>query len=144
MNGRTLRTLALGIAIGGLGAIVMPAAVTMAWSRHDGSLPRVIAIARPAQGMPINPHEFVPVPDQPGNNPAQAPFPGTGSQQNCDRVLFYYQGRLYQLRPGPMPRGGGNPEFFTMQPYEGPQIPGFPQMPPGSGPDPSQLPVLKF
>ena len=38
-----------------------------------------------------------------------------------------------------MPKNGGNPEFYYMQPYEGPQIPGFPipgPMVPGM-PDPN-------
>jgi hypothetical protein len=147
MDGRTARTLVTGIAIGAVGAALVFGATAMAWARHHtGAQSRIVIVARPAQGAPINPREFVPVPplDQPGNNPAQAPFPGTGSQQNCDRVLFFYQGRLYQLRPGPMPRNGGNPEFFYMQPYDGPQVPGFPQTGPGNGPDPQQLPILKF
>src|SRR5579864_420130 len=147
MEGRTVRTLVLGIAIGAVSGALAFGATALAWTRHHVSAQsRIELVVRPAQGAPINPREFVPVPplNQPGNNPSQAPFPGTGSQQNCDRVLFFYQGRLYQLRPGPMPRNGGNPEFFFMQPYDGPQVPGFPQMGPGNAPDPSQLPVLKF
>ena len=147
MDGRTVRTLVVGIAIGAVGAGLAFGATAMTWARHHaGPQGRIEIVARPAQGAPINPREFVPVPplNQPGNNPSQAPFPGTGSQQNCDRVLFFYQGRLYQLRPGPMPRNGGNPEFFYMQPYDGPQVPGFPQTGPGTGPDPEQLPILKF
>jgi hypothetical protein len=144
MDGRTARTLVLGIAIG---AALALGATAMAWAAHHGNAQaRMQFVVRPAQGAPINPREFVPIPplNQPGNNPSQAPFPGNGSQQNCDRILFFYQGRLYQLRPGPMPRNGGNPEFFYMQPYDGPQVPGFPQMGPGTAPDPQQLPVLKF
>jgi hypothetical protein len=148
MDGRTVRALVLGIALGTLGTTIALGTAAMAWSRHhDGAHSRIEMVLQPAQGAPINPKEFVPIPplNQPGNNPSQPPFPGNGSQsqQNCDRILFFYQGRLYQLRPGPMPRNGGNPEFFYMQPYEGPQIPGFPQVP-GVGPDPQQLPILKF
>lgn len=144
MDGRTVRTLVMGVAIGAslaLGAAAMPLT-----RHHAGAQSRIELVVRPAQGAPLNPREFVPVPplNQPGNVPGQAPFPGNGSQQQCDKVLFFYQGRLYQLRPGPMPRNGGNPEFFYMQPYDGPQLPGFPQMGPGNGPDPSQLPILKF
>jgi len=147
MDGRTARTLALGIAIGAVSATLALGANAIAWPRHHaGPQGRIELVVRPAQGAPINPREFVPIPplNQPGTNPGQAPFPGNGSQQNCDKVLFFYQGRLYQLRPGPMPRNGGNPEFFYMQPYDGPQVPGFPQMGPGGGPDPQQLPILKF
>ena len=147
MDGRTVRTFALGIAIGAVAATLAVGTAAMAWTRHHGGTQvRMALVVRPAQGAPLNPREFVPVPplNQPGNVPSQAPFPGTGSQQDCDRVLFFYQGRLYQLRPGPMPRNGGNPEFFYMPPYGGPQVPGFPQAPPGSGPDMQQLPILKF
>lgn len=147
MDGRTARTLVLGIAIGGAGATLALGASAVAWAaHHSNAQARIQLVVQPAQGAPINPREFVPIPplNQPGNNPSQAPFPGKGSQQQCDRILFFYQGRLYQLRPGPMPRNGGNPEFFYMQPYDGPQVPGFPQMGPGTAPDPQQLPVLKF
>lgn len=147
MDGRTARTLVIGIAIGAVGAGLVLGATAATWNRHhDGAQGRTVLVVRPAQGAPINPREFVPIPplNQPGNVPGQAPFPGMGSQQNCDKVLFFYQGRLYQLRPGPMPRNGGNPEFFYMQPYDGPQLPGFPQMGPGSGLDPQNLPILKF
>lgn len=147
MDGRTVRTLATGIVIGAAGAALALGAAAMPWTpHHRDAQGQIQFVVRSAQGAPINPREFVPVPplNQPGNVPSQAPFPGTGSQQNCDRVLFFYQGRLYQLRPGPMPRNGGNPEFFYMQPYDGPQVPGFPQMGPGNGPDPQQLPILKF
>jgi len=147
MDGRTARTLVLGIAIGAIGAAFALGATAMAWAAHHGNAQaHMQLVVRPVQGAPINPREFVPIPplNQPGNNPSQAPFPGNGSQQNCDRILFFYQGRLYQLRPGPMPRNGGNPEFFYMQPYDGPPVPGFPQMGPGTAPDPQQLPVLKF
>jgi len=147
MERRTARTLILGMAIGALATALVLGGAATGWSRHTGTTTgRVALIVRPAQGAPLNPREFVPVPpmDQPGNNPGQAPFPGMGGQQQCDKVLFFYQGRLYQLRPGPQPKNGGNPEFFFMQPYDGPQIPGFPQPGPGNGPDPSQLPVMKF
>lgn len=147
MDGRTIRTLALGIAIGAIVATLAVGTGAGMWTRHHGGAQaRIEFVARPAQGAPLNPREFVPVPplNQPGNVPGQAPFPGNGAQQNCDRILFFYQGRLFQLRPGPMPRNGGNPEFFYMQPYDGPQVPGFPQAPPGSGPDMQQLPIIKF
>jgi len=75
--------------------------------------------------MPFNPKEFIPVPNPGQNQGPGMPNPGTGNQQ-CDKILYFFQGKLYQLRPGPMPPGGGNPEFYYMNPYEGPQIPGFP------------------
>lgn len=66
---------------------------------------------------------------------------GQGQNQNCTPVvLFYYQGRLYQLQLGPEGHQGtptSPPEFFPLQPYQGPQIPGLPftPAPPGGAPN---------
>jgi len=149
MGDRATRMLVLGIVVGALAALLFVAGPAVAWgwrfgvAAHDQGL--VLPVS-PAQGQPLNPKEFVPIPDpQNGQGPGpQAPGPGAGGQ-DCDKILYFYQGRLYQLRPGPMPRGGGNPEFYFMQPYEGPQIPGFP-IPGPMGPEmpgpgvPGQLP----
>lgn len=169
MDGRTMRTLILGMAIGGFVGVAAlgGAAVAWGWSvgASAGGHKAVAATARAAQVQfqtpSTSPREFVPIvppnngdstgPGQPspgagGNNPAQAqPSPGTGGggDQNCNQILFFYQGRLYQLRP---PQNG-NPEFFMMQPYSGPQIPGFPgPTPPGTpAPQvPSLPPTFKF
>jgi len=145
MTDRSFRMLVLGTLIGALGAAVLigSGAAAQAWRAevavrgHD----LILVPARPAQTSPFAPKEFIPMPNsQQGQDQGPgAPSPGAGGQ-NCDKILYFYQGRLYQLRPGPMPRGGGNPEFYYMQPYEGPQIPGFPTpgpMNPGS-PDQNQ------
>lgn len=149
MNGRGVRMLVLGLVLGGL-AGSLPAGA--AWGRRAGTAAHVREVilvpaqAAQDQAPTMNPREFIPLPNT-GNlpGPGQQPAPGTGNQ-NCDRILFFYQGRLYQLRPGPAPRNGGNPEFFFMDPYQGPQIPGFPEPEPGAPGLPGQPlpPTLKF
>src|ERR1043166_5384474 len=84
MNGPAARLLGIGVAIGALSGSLAFGAMAAAWTRHHDSVqPRMELTIRNAQGAPINPREFVPVPplNQPGNVPSQAPFPGTGSQQ---------------------------------------------------------------
>jgi hypothetical protein len=75
--------------------------------------------------------EFVPLPvPGPGQQlPGQLP----GAQQgDCEPIiLFYHNGQLYQLRPGPGPQTGPGrptspPEYFRLDPYQGPAIPGLP------------------
>ncbi len=94
--------------------------------------------ASPAQAAPPL-QEVIPFPGQ-----EQGPGQGQGQQGEgqCEPViLFYFQGRLYRLMPGPQNqqgRPGSPPEYFPLQPYQGPAIPGLPfQLPPGLGP---QLP----
>lgn len=144
MADRSLRTLIVGMVAGGAiaSAVIGGTAAAQGW--RAGAAARghdvIVLPAVPAQGSPFLPKEFIPIPN-PRNGqdlgPGQ-PSPGAGGQ-NCDKILYFYQGKLYQLRPGPMPKNGGNPEFYFMQPYEGPQIPGFPTpgpMVPGM-PDPN-------
>jgi hypothetical protein len=141
MADRGVRLLVLGIIVGGLAGIVLAGGAAAAWGWRVGTAASGHEVnmvhANPAQAMPSLPKEFIPLPNP--NEPGQTPGLQTpGAQgQDCDRILYFYQGKLYQLRPGPMPRGG-NPEFYYMQPYEGPQIPGFP----GPGPMTPQLPDL--
>jgi hypothetical protein len=62
-------------------------------------------------------------------------------------ILFYYQGQLFQLMPGPQDQQGqpgSPPEFFPLQPYRGPAIPGLPfgpQSPQRIAPPPGFQPV---
>jgi hypothetical protein len=142
MPDRGVRMLLLGIVIGGLGAILLIGGVAAAHGWRAGAAAHghdvILVPASPAQGQPLTPKEFVPVPNpQQGQDQGPGmPSPGAGGQ-DCDKILYFFQGKLYQLRPGPMPKGGGNPEFYYMQPYQGPQIPGFPgPMTPGM-PDPN-------
>jgi hypothetical protein len=163
MADRGARMFVLGLIIGGLAAAFLASGALTAWHwRTGGNIQSHVAIVpsvRPVQGVPNTkqivpkefnlPKEFVPVLPQRGQDQGPGvPPPGAGGQ-NCDKILYFFQGKLYQLRPGPMPRNGGNPEFYYMQPYEGPQIPGFPlpgpttpgPMIPGM-PDPNMGPVV--
>ncbi|TMI73118.1 MAG: hypothetical protein E6H05_10230 [Bacillati bacterium ANGP1] len=92
--------------------------------------------AIPAQNLPVQP-EIIPFPGPDRQGPGQ----GQGQGQDCQPIiLFYYQGRLYQLMPGPdNPPGmpGSPPEYFPLRPYQGPQIPGLPF---GPAPQPFQQP----
>ncbi|MBI3997983.1 MAG: hypothetical protein HY355_03040 [Armatimonadetes bacterium] len=88
-------------------------------------------------GQPPTMREFVPLPI-PGD---QQPFQLPGNQQGeCEPIiLFYHNGQLYQLRPGPGPqigpgRPGVPPEFYRLEPYQGPAIPGLPFPAPDRGP----------
>ncbi len=150
MADRGGRMFVLGLIIGGLAVAFLAGGAVAAWkwraSAPTGGHDAIVAPVRPAQDLRINPREFnprefIPMPDpQRGQDQGPGvPSPGAGGQ-NCDRILYFFQGKLYQLRPGPMPRNGGNPEFYYMQPYEGPQIPGFPTPGPGL-PDPNTGPV---
>lgn len=101
------------------------------------AVPMVLAQAPPLQ-------EFIPLgPDQqqPGQRPGEQP-----GQEECQTILFYHNGRLYRLSPGPQDgqgRPGVPPEFFYLNPYQGPAIPGFPQPFRGpEGPGPNFRPVL--
>ena len=144
MADRGVRMLVLGIVIGGLGAIFLIGGVAAAQGWRAGAAAHghdvILVPASPTQSLPFTPKEFIPVPNpQQGQDQGPGvPSPGAGGQ-DCDKILYFFQGKLYQLRPGPMPKGGGNPEFYYMQPYQGPQIPGFPTpgpMTPGM-PDPN-------
>ena len=140
MADRGVRLLVLGIVVGGLAGIVLAGGTAAAWGWRAGAAAGghdvIIVPADPAQGTPFTtPREFIPFPNpnDHGQGPGM-PAPGAGGQ-DCDKILYFYQGKLYQLHPGPMPQGG-NPEFYYMQPYEGPQIPGFPGPGPMSPPMP--------
>jgi len=93
-----------------------------------------------AQGAPPL-QELIPIPGPGQQQPGQAPQPGPG-QGDCP-ILFYFNGRLYQLAPGPQDgpgRPSSPPEFFYLNPYQGPAIPGLPQ--PFQGPPgPNFVPV---
>ncbi len=100
-----------------------------------------------AQGLPPL-QEFVPLPGPARPQPDQGPGLQQG-QDDCQTILFYFNGQLYRLMPGPGPqdgpgRPGSPPEFFRLDPYRGPVIPGlpqpFPQRP--EGPQPNFQPVL--
>ncbi len=89
----------------------------------------------PGQVPPLR--EFIPIPGPGDQDPGQR-------QQNplgeCEPIILLYKdGQLFQLRPGPGPRDGQGrpgtpPEFFYLNPYQGPPIPGFPMPRPDRGP----------
>jgi len=97
----------------------------------------------PAPGQPLPPgqtpnlREFIPIPGPGDQTPGQRP---QQQQGECEPViLFYHNGQLYQLRPGQGPqdgqgRPGTPPEFFHLNPYQGPAIPGLPVPRPDRGP----------
>ncbi|MBM3470310.1 MAG: hypothetical protein FJX73_05905 [Armatimonadetes bacterium] len=83
----------------------------------------ILQAPRPDQ-QPLEMREFIPLPGP--DSQRQQP-----QQRECEPViLFYHEGRLYQLKPGPKDgRGnpGAPPEFYEMKPY---------QAPPPSSPNP--------
>lgn len=71
--------------------------------------------------------EFIPLPAPGDQNPGQRPQPQQGECEPI--VLFYHDGQLYQLLPGPQDQQGppgAPPEFYRLQPYLGPPVPGLP------------------
>lgn len=148
MGTREWSFLGLGLVAGSLLTVAGTSGILVSsWtgpSFHGSGVSGVPAQEIQNQTPAFNPQELVPFPN--------GALPGTGQQpalgQDCGKILFYYQGRLYQLQPGPTPRNGGNPEFYFMQPYQGPGIPGFPS-PFSPSPSPDQQgqplpPPLKF
>ncbi len=112
-----------------IGAAAAAAGLYLAGWQAGAVAARRPTAAVPAQAVPVQP-EFIPLPGPQGQGPGQQPVPGQGE---CDPViLFYYQGRLYQLMPGPDGQPGvpgSPPEYFPLRPYQGPRIPGLPFAP---------------
>jgi hypothetical protein len=83
----------------------------------------------PVPGQPPTMQELVPLPIPGDQTPGQRPQPQQGE---CEPIiLFYHNGQLYQLQPGPGPQNGPGrptapPEFYQLNPYQGPPIPGLP------------------
>ncbi len=131
-----LRRVAYGVMVAG--GIVVFGALMFVAGRHAGAAsaqPAAVS-AVPVQNLPVQPEIIpFPAPDRQGQDQGQGPG------QACQPViLFYYQGKLYQLMPGPdNPPGlpGSPPEYFPLRPYQGPQIPGLP-----FGPAPQPAPQL--
>ncbi len=88
-----------------------------------------------APGQPPAIREFIPIPGPGDQMPGMQPDEG-----ECEPIiLFYHNGQLFQLRPGQGPQDGQGipgapPEFFYMNPYQGPPIPGLPAPRPDRGP----------
>ncbi len=123
------------VLLGGCGVLVL--VVTMfLLGRYSGlaaAASRGPAVS-PAATLTQSPRTLQELLPQPGPNQ-----PGEGQGKDCKPiVLFYYQGRLYQIQLGPegqqgMPTPSSPPEYFPITPYQGPAIPGLPfPMSPGS------------
>ncbi len=127
------------IALGGSGVVALAIAMYLiGWHSGIAAAAPTVSSAPPAAAFAQAPRtlqELIPLP-----NPSQRE-PGQGQSQECKPiVLFYYQGRLYQLQLGPEGTQGAQPqsppEYFPITPYQGPAIPGFPiPLPPGGSPD---------
>ncbi|MGH2349265.1 MAG: hypothetical protein ACRDFT_07375 [bacterium] len=138
MARRTVVTLLVGVGVVALGALLyvagFHAGAQGAAANATGHVP---VAAAPVQTPPPL-QEFIPLP-MPGR-PENQPGQGNQQGQDCEPViLFYFEGRLYQLQPGQGPEGqrgrpGSPPEYFPLTPYQGPAIPGLPGVPFGPGP----------
>lgn len=99
---------------------VLLAAVAVGVSGASQTAPQTPQPVQPSLEM----REFIPLPSPDSRRPQP-------QQGECEPViLFYHEGRLYQLKPGPKDgRGspGAPPEFYEMKPY---------QAPPPSSPNP--------
>lgn len=134
----------LGLMLMLAGAFVALGAVMYVVGFQAGTAAQSAAGTAPIAAAPVQSppplREFIPLPGRPEDQQ------GTGNQQGQDcepMILFYYQGRLYQLRPGPGQgpqngpgRPGSPPEYFPLTPYQGPAIPGLPGIPFGPQPGP--------
>jgi len=111
--------------------IVAVAAGGVAYAQMPPFLPA------PVPGQPPTMQELVPLPLPGDQTPGQRP---QNQQGDCEPIiLFYHNGQLYQLRPGPGPQTGPGrptapPEFYQLNPYQGPPIPGLPSPPQDRGP----------
>lgn len=144
MARRTALTLVLGGGIAALGVLVYLAGFHA--GMQAAAAPRTPIAVTPVQSPPPL-QEFIPLP-MPGQGPDDQQGQGNQQGQDCEPViLFYYQGRLYQLRPGEGQQGqrgrpGSPPEYFPLTPYQGPAIPGIPGIPFGPQPGPnSPVPI---
>jgi hypothetical protein len=153
MSGRAVAMMVLFVAIG-VGAAAY--ALGVAHGRAAPAAAAPVIAAQPAQiqgpqmpapfsapqaptapGQTPQLREFVPLPGPGDQTPGQQPQQQSGE---CEPViLFYHNGQLYQLRPGQGPqdgqgRPGTPPEFYRLNPYQGPAIPGLPMPRPDRGP----------
>ena len=131
MTARMARAILIGSSVAAFGILMFAAGAFFAG--------RPAAAVQPVPAAPVQVplQEMIPLP-----GPDQGQGQGQGQGQECEPlILFYYQGRLYRLMPGPQRdqqgRPSSPPEYFPLQPYQGPQIPGLPfQLPPGGAPQP--------
>lgn len=139
MNRAWLRILLIAGGVAGFGAVMYLAG----WnSGHQDVVrtPQPLVSAAPAQN-PAPFQEIIPLPEPDDRQ-------GKGQGECEPMILFYYQGQLFQLMPGPQDQQGqpgSPPEYFPLQPYRGPAIPGLPFGPQGpqqrTAPPPGFQPV---
>lgn len=135
-----IRRIVLGTLVAGALGVFGALAYSAGWRAGAAAQPAAVIAAMPAQSIPQQ-QELIPFP-MPG--PDQQP--GQGQGQECEPIiLFYHEGRLYQMMPGPdnQPgRPGSPPEYFPLRPYQGPQIPGLPfTRPPAAPQGPGFTPI---
>lgn len=91
-----------------------------AWARMKAP-PAAIAHGSLVQAPMIQ--ELVPLPGPGRQFPGQQPQPGQGSQECEAKIYLFYNGRFYEMRPGPGPDRNGFPsgpqEFYPLQPAPG-------------------------
>jgi hypothetical protein len=98
----------------------------VAWASYAAGLraaSRAVVAAVPAQA-PLQ--ELIPLPGPGQQFPGSQPQPGQGEE--CEaRVYLFFNGRFYEMRPGPGPGPDGRPgtpqELIPLQPVPGPGQP---------------------
>lgn len=127
------------IAVGAGGGLALVAVLSYALGRAS-ALQGVIAAVLPVQAPQIQ--EMIPLPGPGRQFPGQQPQPGSGSQECEAKVYLFFNGRFYEMRPGPgqdrLGAPGAPQEFYPLQP-----APGAPTLPaPGPNPFIPRLPPL--
>ncbi len=124
-------------AVGGLAVFAVAAFLGFATGRVEGARTEAVSASfAQAPGL----QELVPLPGPGRQFPGPQPQPGQGNQECEAKVYLFYNGRFYEMRPGPgWDRNGlptGPQEFYPLQP-----VPGAPGLPaPGPNPFTPRLP----
>jgi hypothetical protein len=134
---RTWTKVLIAVGLGGVLALV--AALSYALGRTS-ALEEFRAAAFPVQAPQIQ--EMIPLPGPGRQFPGQQPQPDKGAQECEAKVYLFFNGRFYEMRPGPgqdrLGVPGGPQEFYPLQP-----TPGVPTLPaPGPNPFIPRLPPL--
>lgn len=127
------------IAVGAGGVLALVAVLSYALGRMSAR-EEFQAAAFPVQAPQIQ--EMIPLPGPGRQFPGQRPQPGKGAQECEAKVYLFFNGRFYEMRPGPgqdrLGVPGGPQEFYPLQP-----APGSPTLPaPGPNPFTPRLPPL--
>ncbi|MDR5708795.1 MAG: hypothetical protein QN172_06185 [Armatimonadota bacterium] len=88
--------------------------LTLARTGHSPAMAQALLVQAPLV------QELVPLPGPGRQFPGQQPQPGEGSQECEGKVYLFYNGRFYEMRPGPRGDRNGLPsgpqEFYPLQP----------------------------